>query len=122
MLYGAIPFVIWLSFDEYVGEEPYEVLAFLVLALGAWFYLRGGDPQKRFWALFSALTVSIFIVAASKAILIPVQDWPVDIGPDLVRSEVKHTLIMWGWLALIMLLPLLLKGLSESDESSQVDD
>lgn len=117
MLYGAIPFIIWLSFDEYVGAEFYKLLIFLVLAFGAWFYLRNADPQKRFWFLFFAWTVSLLMTAASKAILIPSQDWPITIDTGLILSEVKHTLIMGGWLVLIMLLPLLLKGLSVKDES-----
>jgi hypothetical protein len=39
--YGAVPFAVGLTFDEYVGEEPYVRLALLVLAVGAWRYLRG---------------------------------------------------------------------------------
>ena len=122
IVYGAVPFITRLSFDPYQGQEPYELLIFLVLAWGLWFYLRTDDLQKRFWTLFGALMASIFMIVASKVILIPLQDWPVQRGPELVQSEVKYTLIMWGWPVLIMLLPLLLRGLSQAGVSPEGDD
>lgn len=109
ILYGAVPFALFLTFDEYVGDEPYTLLAFLVLAVGTWFYLRGDREWNRFWILFGALALAMFIAAAGKAVLVPTQDWPVDITPALARSEAKHTIFMWLWLALIMCLPAAIK-------------
>jgi len=118
VLYGAVPFALWLTFDEYVGDEPYTLLAFLVLGGGAWFYLRSQGEWKRFGSLFVALTLAISIAAAGKAILIPGQDWPFTIDRGLVISEVKHTIIMWGWFAAGMLLPVAARFLPRSDRSS----
>lgn len=119
VLYGAVPFAVWLTFDEYAGDEPYSLLAFLILALGAWFYLRTNGEWKRFGMLFASLSVAMFVVAAGKAILIPVQSWPFSIGSSLVVSEVKHTIILWFWFAVGMLVPLGIKFSPDSNASTQ---
>jgi hypothetical protein len=118
ILYGGVPFALWITFDDYSGEEPYMFASFLVLALGAWFYLRSQGEWARFGSLFVALTLAIFIVAGGKAIIIPGQDWPFPIDQGLVRAEVKHTIFMWGWFAAGMLLPLAARFLSQSDRAS----
>ena len=119
ILYGAVPFALALTFDEYVGDEPYMLAAFLVLASGAWFYLRGGNEWKRFGALFGALTLAMFIAAAGKALLVPTQDWPITINRALSISEAKHTVLMWMWLALIMIVPIAINLLPRADSPSQ---
>ncbi len=108
VVYGALPWALLLTFDEYVGDEPYMVLDFLVLAGGACLYLRSSGRWKRFGALFGALILVLLIAAVSKAILMPSQTWPINIDAGLLRSEIKHTIIMWMWLALIMLIPSLM--------------
>lgn len=120
VLYGAVPFVLWLTFDEYVGDEPYTLSAFLVLAVGAWFYLRSNGEWARFGVLFIALALAMFIATVGKAALVPTQDWPITIDSGLARSEAKHTLITWGWLALGMLIPLGIKLLPDSNASTPV--
>jgi len=106
VLYGAVPFALWITFDEYAGDEPYTLSAFLVLTVGAWFYLHSNGEWRRFGFLFVALTVAMFIAAVAKVLLIPSQTWPITIDEGLARSEFKHTIIMWGWFALGMALPL----------------
>ena len=118
ILYGGVPFALWLTFDEYVGDEPYMFASFLVLAVGAWFYLRSQGQWTRFGSLFVALTLAISIAVAGKAILIPAQDWPFTIDQGLVVAEVKHTIIMWGWFAAGMVLPVAARFLPRSDRSS----
>jgi hypothetical protein len=120
IVYGAIPFALALTFDEYANDEPFMLLTFLVLAAGAWFYLRSSDERKRFWALFGALALSMLIAAVGKAILVPTQTWPITINRSLAISEAKHTIIAWGWLALTMLVPLGIKLISRSDNLSQI--
>ena len=119
VIYGAAPFALWLTFAEYVSDEPYMLLAFLVLAVGAWFYLRRQGEWDRFGGLFIALTLAMFIAAAGKAILVPTQDWPISIDAGLAKSEAKHTILMWGWFALTMLFPLAIKFLPSSDAPRQ---
>jgi hypothetical protein len=117
ILYGGVPFALWLTFDEYAGDEPYMFASFLVLAVGAWFYLRGQGEWKRFGSLFVALTLAISIAVVGKATLVPTQSWPIIIDQGLVISEVKHTIIMWGWFAAGMLLPVAARFLTRSDRS-----
>ena len=50
ILYGAMPLVIVLSFEEFKNEEPYLLLSFLVLALGVWLYLRNVNLWRKFWS------------------------------------------------------------------------
>jgi len=120
VLYGAVPFALWITFDEYVGDEPYTLLAFLVLAGGAWVYLRSSNEGTRFGTLFIAMTLAMFIAAVGKVLLIPSQTWPITIDGGLARSEFKHTISMWGWFALGMMIPLASRFLSRTGNSSQV--
>jgi hypothetical protein len=104
ILYGSAPFALVLTFDDYQNEEPYKFLSFLILAAGAWFYLRNSLPSRRFWSLFLGLALSMFTAAVGKAILYA-GPWP---RPKYFtwQTEMASTLIMWIWLALIMLIPL----------------
>jgi len=120
VLYGAVPFALWITFDEYVGDEPYTLLAFLVLAGGAWVYLRSSNEGTRFGTLFIAMTLAMFIAAVGKVLLIPSQTWPITIDGGLARSEFKHTITMWGWFALGMMIPLASRFFSRTGNSSQV--
>ncbi len=117
ILYGTAPFALVLSFDDYAGEEPYLFLAFLILAFGGWLYLRSNIPWKRFLSLFSGLALSMFTAAAGKAILYA-GPWP---RPKYFtwQTEMMSTLIMWIWLALIMLLPLAINLLPGSKKHLQ---
>jgi uncharacterized membrane protein YfcA len=108
LLYGSSPLALVLTFDDYVNEEPYELLAFLVLAAGLWFYLRTDDPRRKFWALFGGLTVSLFTAAIAKAIIFSSPAWPYERYSFTWQNEMMSTVIMWMWIALGMLVPLLL--------------
>ena len=120
VLYGGVPFALWVTFDEYVGDEPYTLSAFLVLAIGAWLYLRSAGERTRFGALFIAMTFAMFIVAIGKMLLVPSQTWPITVDGGLARSELGHTITMWVWFALGMMIPLANRFLSHSASSSQV--
>jgi hypothetical protein len=118
VVYGAVPFALLLTFDEYTGDEPYTLLGFLVLAGGAWLYLHASGQWKRFGALFGALALAMFIAALGKLILVPSQDWPINIDPGLAKAEAKHTILMWLWLAVIMLVPLAIQFFPHSTDRS----
>ena len=120
LLYGAVPFAFWLTFDEYAGDEPYMLLAFLVLGAGAWLYLQSNSIWFRFGALFVAITLTMVIAAAGKGILAPGQDWPFTIDQGLVISEVKHTVTLWGWFAVGMVIPLGIRFLPGSTKSIRI--
>jgi len=119
VLYGGMPFVLVLTFDEYKHDEPYMFLAFLILAVGGWFYLRNGDPWKKNLYLYVGVALSMLVAAVGKAVIRPIQDWPVYFDPSSWEPEAIRTMITWIWLALIMLLPLALKSLPRSDTNSE---
>lgn len=112
VLYGAAPFALILSFDDYQNEEPYLFLSFLILAVGGRFYLRNRAPWKRFWSLFIGLALSMFTAAIGKGILYA-GPWP---RPKYFtwQTEMLSTIVVWMWLALIMFLPLALNLLPRS--------
>jgi len=116
ILYGMAPFALVFTFDYYINEEPYLILAFLILAAGGWFYLRSTVPWKRFLALIGGLALSMLSAAVGKASLYS-GPWP---RPQYFtwQTELMSTIIMWMWLAMIMLVPLALKLLPPSSNSS----
>lgn len=122
ILYGGMPFVLVLTFDEYKHEEPYMLLAFLILATGGWFYLRNGEPWKKFLYLYAGMALSMMTAAVGKAVIRPIQDWPVYFDPSSWEREVISTMITGLWLALIMLIPLVLTLLPRARKQSQTSD
>ncbi len=118
IIYGTAPFMLVISFDDYQNEEPYLFLSFLILAVGAWFYLRNKAPWKRFWSLFIGLALSMFTSAIGKGILYA-GPWP---RPKYFtwQTEMLSTIVLWGWLALIMLIPLALNLLPRLEKRSDV--
>jgi hypothetical protein len=119
LLYGSTPFALVFTFDDYVNEEPYELVCFLVLATGLWLYLRTNDPRRQFWALFGRLTISLFLAAGSKAILFSSPSWPWPKGSFTWQNEMMSTIIMWMWIALGMLVPLLIRLFPQSRDQLQ---
>jgi hypothetical protein len=117
LLYGSSPFALLLTFDDYRHEEPYALLAFLVLAVGLWLYLHTNDPRRQFWALFGGLTVSLFIAAIAKAIIY--QYFWDGIRHFTWLTEMMSTIIMWMWIALGMLVPFVLKLFPRSKDRLQ---
>jgi len=81
--------------------------------------MHSNDEWKRFSSLFIALTVAMFIAVAGKVLLLPSQTWLITIDAGLSKSAAKHTIIMWGWFALGMMLPLAIRSLSRPGNSSQ---
>lgn len=115
IVYGAAPLVLVITFDEYRYEEPYLVLAFLLLALFAWIYLRTESPLQKFLALYIGVGLSMSIAAVGKLFIVPLQDWPVTFNTALSITESLSTMVMWLWLALIMLIPPLIHLLLYSE-------
>jgi hypothetical protein len=113
-LYGAALFALSLTFDDYVGDRPYKIAATLLLAAGAWCYLRSARPWQRLLALFAGLTSSMAVAAVGKAILYANPSWHHS-GLFTPRSEAMSTIIMWGWLVLAISAPALLILLPRSD-------
>lgn len=119
LLYGSVPFALVITFDDYINEEPYLILAFLILALGGWLYLRNDVPLNKFLFLYLGVALSMLTAAAGKAILFSSPSWPWPRHDFTWQSEAMGTIVMWLWLALIMLIPPLIRLLSRPDDSPQ---
>ena len=117
-LYGASLFALLLTFDDYADEEPYKIAAMLLLAAGAWLYLRSDRPWRRSLALFIGLTSAMAVAAAGKAILYSSPNWP---RPRHFtwQTEAMSTVIMWGWLTLAIFASGLLGLLAHPDNHPQ---
>ena len=112
LLYGATPFALASSFDDYVHEEPYELVAFLILVSGTWFYLHTNDLRRRFWVLFGGMTVALLFAAVGKAILGLSQPWFRGNQIDWWGHEMMSTVTIWMWIALSMCVPVVIHWLS----------
>ena len=104
LVYGAMPLVILITFDEYQADEPYLALIYILLALGVWFYLHTNGKWKRFLILFTALTLSLWVGALSRILLLPYQTWSNGYQLDWAH-ELIAPIPMWGWLTFTMLIP-----------------
>jgi hypothetical protein len=115
-LYGASLVALLLTFDDYVNEEPYVLLAAAVLAIGGWGYLRSRRPWSRLLALSAGLTGAMAITAAGKAIIFSSPAWPYPRYDFTWQSEVMSTVVLWGWLMLLILAPAILEYVRPFDK------
>jgi len=99
LLYGAIPFVVVISFEEFKNEEPFLLLSFLALALGGWFYLRSTSPWKRFWSLLLGMTLAMSIAILGQMLLYE-NSFPFSNFPQWTTT--LSTVVMWMWRVLFM--------------------
>ena len=99
ILYGAMPFVVYLSFDEFKNGEPYLLLSFLALALGGWLYLRSGTLWRKFWSLLAGLTLAMSIAFLGQNLLYE-SSYPYSNSSPWTTT--MSTVIMWMWMVLFM--------------------
>lgn len=101
IIYGTMPFVLLIIYNEYKNVEPFMFLSLIILAAGGWLYLQSYESLKRFLYLYAGMELSMLVAAIGKAVLLegsfPSGSW---------QTEFIDTLVTWLWLALIMLLPL----------------
>lgn len=109
LLYGCLPFILVILFEEFKGEEPYLFLGLLVLAAGAWLYLKSDTDWKKFMSLFGSMTLSMLITMAGQAVLYD-SSFPTTRFP--VWTTTMSTVIAWIWLTVFMLSPLALDRIS----------
>lgn len=110
LLYGSLVFYISLmTFDEYHYDSNWKLAALLLLALGAWLYLRSASKNRRILALLGGSTTAMWTVILAKWVLIPLQAWPVGypISPSEITrgTEVGYTVISWIGFTTVMLMP-----------------
>jgi hypothetical protein len=117
LLYGGLVFYIWLIFDEYQKEDSWVFAAFVCLAIGAWFYLRAKGQKMRILALISGATAALWIVTVGKWILVPMQNWPVNIESERI-FETLWTIGSWIVTIAALMAPAFLKLLPSSPKSN----
>ena len=113
ILYGAMPFIVFLSFDEFKHKEPYLLLSFLALALGGWLYLRTSTLWNRFWSLLAGLTLAMSIAFLGQNLLYE-SSYPYSTSSRWATT--MGTVIMWMWMVLFMFISAVLSLLARSDE------
>jgi hypothetical protein len=106
LLYGGLVFGILLPFDEYHYAETWMSATWIVLALGAWWYLRAKGHWQRILALICGATGAMWIVALAKWVLIPLQKWPAGypVSPSEATRWVETSSALIGWLCILMML------------------
>jgi len=75
LLYSCALVALLLGFGRYQGSEPYKLAGMLILAAGAWVYLRRSRPEARLGALLVAVAFTIGLVGVGKYLLYPQQAW-----------------------------------------------
>lgn len=120
LVYGGLVFYIWLIFDEYQNEDSWIFAAFVCLVIGTWFYLRARGQKTRILALVGGVTAALWIVTIGKWILVPMQNWPVNLESERI-FETLRTIGSWIVTIAALLAPALLK-LLPSKSTSQIQE
>ena len=113
IIYGAMPFVLFITYNEYKNEEPFMFMSLMVLAVCGWLYLKSYEPLKRFLYLYGGVALSMLVAAIGKSVL---EESSFPGGSSTWQTEFMDTLIIWLWLALIMLIPVSFKLFSRLDD------
>jgi hypothetical protein len=108
LLYSCALVALLLGFGRYQGSEPYQLAGLLILAVGAWVYLRLSRSEARLGTLLVAVTIAIALVGMGKYMLYPQQIWVVhNTFPRWWEALVP--LIDGGILLLVIAVPAVLK-------------
>ena len=106
VFYGGLVFGILVMFEEYRYDDSWKSVAWLCLALGAWWYLRAGGQRQRILALIGGASAAMWVVALAKWVLIPLQEWPsgYPIAPSEASRWVETGSALIGWVCILMIL------------------
>jgi hypothetical protein len=115
--YGGLVFYIWLIFDEYQYENPWSFVAFSCLAIGGIIYLCTGSKTRRLLALIAGATAAMGIIAVGKWIIVPLQNWPVNLELERI-FETLRTLVSWAVNIAALLVPALITFLPSPPNSA----
>ena len=103
MGYGITLTLLGFSFEGYRGEQPVQLFASLILAVGAWAYLRASNRSRRLIALAGGFTLAMLVVTAGQAWLRmagSVAEWQTDSW----QIAVLQTALLWSAAGLIAIL------------------
>ncbi|MBI5304972.1 MAG: hypothetical protein HY868_22765 [Chloroflexi bacterium] len=123
-LYGVMAFALILTFDDYVGEEPYEIAALFIVMLGAWTYLRAASSTRRMLILGAGVSLAMGMVVFTKWLIIPQQPWDWLSSAAIIAStqqnEMLSTVYTWGWMIVLLFLPALLRWLPSPNQPQTI--
>jgi hypothetical protein len=125
-LYGGLVVHIILIFDEYQLDEPWLIAAWLVLTAGCWLYLYYREQNQRILILLGGATLAMWIVAAGKLYLVPLQNWEpwFERYPPETECwfESGRTIADWFCLVIALLIPLLLNLLPGKQNTTSQEE
>lgn len=117
-LFGIMPFVIFISFDEYQGDVLYQIGMGLVLLISLWLYLQSTQPGRKLLILAIGITLAMAIEVVGKWIIVPSQNWGIwfqwHTVEQAMQIEVTSTIFTGFWVLIIVFLPALLGLLPRS--------
>lgn len=121
LVYGGLVVYIWLIFDDYQHEKLWMFAAITSLAIGGGLYLRAREQNKRFFALVCGATAAMWIVAIGKWILVPMQNWSVNLESERIF---KSLWAVSSWIVTIAALatPALMNLLPSNPDFSVQED
>ncbi len=114
-LYGATLLALPQTFDDYVNEEPYEIMAALLLVTGGWLYLRSPHLWQRALSLFGGITSAMAVTTLAKVLLHPGMIARHRYWGTTWQREALVTIILWGWMVVAIFAPILLRLLPRTD-------
>jgi hypothetical protein len=125
MIYSTIVFDLELVFEEYAYDELWKIACRICLALGALIYFKNADQRKRILALLVGVTLTFWIAAIGKWIVLPLQSWGAFYGNDhwtYRRFELGSTLSQWGWVIIFMLIPVILTLIPRRKQTGSIPE
>ena len=121
-LYGAMVLGQVLTFEDYphVGRGFYEILCSLILAVGAWTYLRSDRGLQRALVLFASITLAMTVATIGKALLITGPEWFFPRAENDWHGEAISTVIDGVWMVIVILIvPALVNLLPRTSHARQ---
>ncbi len=120
-LYGCLPLVIWLFFDEVIAPyaAPYLVATSVILAAGALAYVRSARTWQWALALLMGMTLAWGVATVGTATYWHGLQRPWMMEPGHWYGVVQGMVIAWGVLAGLIFAPALLSLLHRRGESAQ---
>lgn len=113
MLFGAAPFMAFVSFEGYRNYEAFIVLMFLSLAAAGWLYLHNDNPWTKFLILIGGMTLAMLIAALGQTMLFETSQYQEDMSLSTVKA--------WIWLLIPMVLSLAVNLLPRVDHADEED-
>jgi len=115
--YGLVPYWLLMAFDEIMGDEPVLLALNIILALGAFVYMRATQNWQRALALLVAM-----LVCWSAATMFAAAYWSVPHEHGLAwvtpwERTVQNMLTMGGGILAVMFAPVLLELVRRVDNA-----